>query len=351
MRSSQYATIAKVHEWFHNDTRRLISLDNELPTLPSPRYVILGDGDLNIMDPIAELFELDCIGEMNRIRLRCPIVIRVHPTTFATDFKCQVSIRRERDNIVKHFSESTNKSDVPDIITQAHIAGSMPDLLFEDIKSGTLDHDTIERNIEERNFAGNEVCIDFYGLQLPRVEVCALPGPRANFAGGQNVETIIKPYLDKKNRMTIVVHLAHLPLATSWSLGLLEEDQRLNCAGLIVRRGNTSDDDRQVTRALSRDHRADLTLGWFQQSSLDRLRSELIYHNIAVTITWYVLSETLSAWANDCLFSVKEFYHWATKHEFDVNQDNVKVVKVRLREEARRCLKRIETKWEEECDR
>jgi hypothetical protein len=289
MSSSPYETITEIHKWFHNYTCRLITLDDDPPPLSPPTYVILGDGDVDIMEPITELFGLDCIRKMNHVCLRCPIVIRVYPGTQMSEFKCKVSIKRVRDNTFKFFSESTNESEVAGIITQAHIAGSMPDLSFEEIKGCRLDREALKRFNEEKMFTGNEVCVEFHGLQLPSVEICALPGPRAEFAGGENIEKIIQSYLDKEDSMTIVVHLADVPLATSWSLRLLENNHQRNCAGLIVRRRTTSYDNGQVTQALSRGHRADLTLGWFQESSLDRLHSAIVYHNIATTIPWYVL--------------------------------------------------------------
>jgi hypothetical protein len=175
------------------------------------------------------------------------------------------------------------------MIMQVHIAGSMPDPLFDEIKRCRLDRETLKQFNEKKLFVSNEVCRDFYGLQLPRVEIYALPDPRAEHNGGENIERIIRSYLNKEDKMTVVVHLADLPLSASRSLGLLESKDQRNCAGLIVRCGTTSDDHGQVTQALSRGQRAGLMLGRFQESSLDRLRSAAGYHNISMTISWYVL--------------------------------------------------------------
>jgi hypothetical protein len=91
-----------------------------------------------------------------------------------------------RDNTLKPFSESTNESEVAEMIMQAHIAGSMPDLLFDEIKRCRLDRETLKQFNEKKLFVSNEVCVDFYGLQLPRVEICAVPDPRAKHNGGEN---------------------------------------------------------------------------------------------------------------------------------------------------------------------
>jgi hypothetical protein len=280
MSSSPYAKIARIHKRFHNATCRLITLDDGAPALSPPRYVILGDGNLDIMEPIAKLFGLDCIRELSHVRLKCPIVIRVYPGTQTTESKCRVSIRRAEDNTLKLFSESTNESNVAEIIFQAHIASSTPEAFFEKVKKCKLDHETVKEFNEQKIFTDNEVCVELYGLQLPCVEICALPGPRAEWAGGKIIETIIRSYFNKEENMAIVMHRADLSLDTSRSLGLLEKYDQANWAGLIVRHSNASDDDIQVTQASSP--------YWFQESALDELRLHIVIHNIRMTMSWYV---------------------------------------------------------------
>jgi hypothetical protein len=280
-----YSIIAEIHKQYNNDISRVITVNNDPPSLVPARYVVLADGKVDVFKPIADLFGLHCFCEMSSIPLKCPVVFRVNPGTQEEGFKCQVSLRRARDKNVKLFGESTEMSQVGRITSLAHIAGSMPEHTFEMIKSCTVDLDSIKWYNGKGDFSGNEVRVELYGLQLPCMEICALPGPRVEMAGGKTIEGIIKPYLIKENKMIIIVHLAHLPPTTSWSLGLLDELGLPNTAGLVVRNGIR--DDTGVTEILSRGQTG-LSLGWFDESSLDQLRSKIIYHSIITTIPRYV---------------------------------------------------------------
>ena len=279
-----------MHNLYHDEISRIVTLDNEPPPLLPSKYVVLADGDVDVFEPIAELFGLEFLREMSNICLRCPVLFRVHPGT-EKDFKCQVLITRARDNNVKVFGETNKESDVVRITSHANIAGSLPGHTFEEIKGYPLDPESIKRFNEVRNFEGNEVCVDLYGLRLPRMDICALPGPRVALVGGLSIDKIIRPYLSVQKKMTIIVHLAHVPFATSWTLGLVEELSVTDSAGLIVERGIRNDST--VAETLSS---GTLTFGWYQRSSLDQLHSEIIHHNIETTSSWYVVLLSSETW-------------------------------------------------------
>jgi len=283
MDQTPYATITKIHNLYHDEISRIVTLDNEPPPLLPSKYVVLADGDVDVFEPIAELFGLDFLREMSNTRLRCPVVFRVHPG-IQKNFKCQVSITRARDDTVKLFGETNKESDVVRITSHANMAGSLPRHTFEEIKGYPLDPESIRWFNAMQNFGGNEVCVDLYGLQLPRIDICTLPGPRVEWAGGLSINKIIEPYLSVQNKMTIIVHLARIPFATSWTLGLAKELRLRDTAGLIVERGIK--DDSTVAETLSI---GTLTFGWYQRSSLDQLHSEIIHHNIETTSSWYVV--------------------------------------------------------------
>lgn len=290
MDQAPYATVTKIHNLYHDEISRIVTLDNEPPPLLPSKYVVLADGDVDVFEPIAELFGLDLLREMRNICLRCPVVFRVHPGT-QNYFKCQVSITRARDNTVKLFGETNKESDVVRITSHANMAGSLPRATFEEIKGYSLDPESIKWFDEMKDFEGNEVCVDLYGLQLPRIDICALPGPRVEWAGGLSVNEIIKAYLSVQNKMTIIVHVAHVPCTTSWSLGLAKDLGLTDSAGLIVERGIR--DDTEVAETLSS---GTLTLGWYQQSSLDQLHSLIIHRNIETTSSWYVFFRSSVMW-------------------------------------------------------
>ena len=290
MNQAPYAPITKIHNLYNDEISRIVTLDNEPPPLLPSRYVVLADGDVDVFEPIAELFGLDILREMGNTRLRCPVVFRVHPGT-QKGFKCQVSIRRARDDTVKVFGETNKESDVVRITSHANMAGSLPRHTFEEIKGYPLDPESIRWFNAKQNFGSNEVCVDLYGLQLPRMDICALPGPRMGWAGGLSINKIIEPYLSAQNKMTIIVHLAHVPFGTSWTLGLADRLDLRDSAGLIARRGRG--DDAEVTATLSS---GTMTLGWYQQSSLDQLHSLIIHHNIETTSSWYVFFRSSVMW-------------------------------------------------------
>lgn len=290
MNQAPYAPITKIQNLYNDGISRIVTLDNEPPPLLPSRYVVLADGGVDVFEPIAELFGLDILRGMSNTRLRCPVVFRVHPGT-QKDFKCQVSITRVRDHTVKVFGETNKESDVVRITSHANMAGSLPRHTFEEIKGYPLDPESIRWFNAKQNFKSNEVCVDLYGLQLPRMDICALPGPRVGWAGGLSINKIIKPYLSVQNKMTIIVHLAHASFATSWTLGLADELDLRGTAGLIVRRGRG--DDTEVTATMSS---GTMTLGWYQQSSLDQLHSLIIHYNIETTSSWYVFFRSSVMW-------------------------------------------------------
>jgi hypothetical protein len=290
MAQARYATIAEMHNLYHDETSRIVTLDNEPPPLLPSKYVVLADGHVDVFEPIAELFGLDFLREMSSIFLRCPVVFRIHPGA-QKDFKCQVSITRARDDTVKLFGETNKESDVVRITSHANMAGSLPRHTFEEIESYPLDPESIRWFNAKQNFVGNEVCVELYGLRLPRMDICALPGPRVEWAGGLSINKIIKPYLSVQNKITIIVHLAHVPFATSRTLGLAEELDLRDSAGLIVSRGKR--DDTEVKATLSS---GTMTLGWYQQSSLDQLHSLIIHHNIETTSSRYVFFRSSVMW-------------------------------------------------------
>lgn len=252
MSKRAYRSIARLQKRVFEEAGKLATLNSGPHTPDVRRIIVLGHGARNPFGPIKNLFVLDRFGSLDTIDMRCPVIIKINPFKPTTRVQCHVYARLKGSDIVMPFSESVDISLIHETVAQAQIAALETKLSLASIKA--MEPYEVERFYEraERQFSNHEVVVEVHGLQRPTMEICMFPGLRASHAGGDQIRQIIEPYLEKK-QATFLVHPAHLPLTSSYSLSLLSKYGDPYWSGLVFRTHESNHDDETVKEALLKD--------------------------------------------------------------------------------------------------
>lgn len=291
MSKEAYQNIAELEERVFKEARKLETLNSGPHTISYPRFIVLGNGPVDVFVPIVDLFHLERLETMSTITLRCPVVIRIHPFRSMAEPHCDVYVRRAKDDVETCFGESIDMSRVQDIAAQAQIAALEPELSIASIKN--MDTEQVQRFYRraKESFSHSEVIVELHGLRRPCIEIVALPGLRASEAGGERIKQIVVPYF-KRDQVTFLVHLADQSLEHSRSLEFLNSHVDENLAGLIVKRYSHDRYHDTVKAELSkgapsRKSIPDSSIDWYEPAICKFKIAQYIIQN---TISRYVIN-------------------------------------------------------------